>query len=183
MKRTLLLNSNGQPLQFLDSIRAIKLLLRGRAEVAQGMTGCLSFWDETLNSTSHTFKIPAVMRLNFYVSKHKSHKNPPRFQKRVLFNRDGWSCQYCGVSLNYHSMSIDHVLPISRGGKTSWKNCVASCVSCNSKKGNKTPEEARMVLNKTPTEPNILHYWDNAKTLNWHPDWDIFVPSSFQIKI
>ena len=137
MKRTLLLNSNGQPLQFLDSVRAIKLLLRGRAEVAQGMTGSLSFWDDTINSTSHSFRLPAVMRLNSYVSKHRSHKNPPRFQKRVLFNRDGWSCQYCGVTLNYHSMSIDHVLPISRGGKTSWKNCVASCVSCNSNKGNK----------------------------------------------
>lgn len=183
MKRTLLLNSNGQPLQFMDGVRAIKLLLRGRAEVANGLTGGPSFWDETINSTSHTFKLPAVLRLFTYVNKQRGLKHPPKFQKKVLFNRDGWSCQYCGISLGYSSLSIDHVLPVSRGGKTSWKNCVAACTTCNYKKGNKTPEEAKMNLRNIPMEPSVLHFWDSGSPSNWHPDWSVFVPSNLRYKI
>jgi 5-methylcytosine-specific restriction endonuclease McrA len=183
MKRTLLLNSNGQPLQFMDGIRAIKLLLRGRAEVAYGLAGGPSMWEDTIDSTSRSFKLPAVLRLYRYVNKQRCLKTPPRFQKKVLFNRDNWSCQYCGVTLGYSSLSIDHILPVSRGGKTSWKNCVAACTICNSKKGNKTPEEAKMTLKNQPVEPDILHFWDTHKAVSWHPDWDIFMPAKIQYKI
>jgi len=89
MKRSLLLNSNGEPLQFIDGMRAIKLLLKGRVEVASGLTGLPSYWEDSVRSPTWETKMPAVLRLKYYVSK-RTFKKPPRFQKRVLFNRDAW---------------------------------------------------------------------------------------------
>ena len=174
MKRSLLLNSNGEPLQFIDGMRAIKLLLKGRVEVASGLTGSPSYWDDSVKSPSWEFKLPAVLRLKTYIHK-RSLKKPPRFQKKVLFNRDAWKCQYCGIELSYAAITIDHVHPISRGGPTSWKNCVTACKRCNNRKGNKTPEEAEMNLLKLPAEPTIFHYWDLSKPTSWHEDWSLFV--------
>lgn len=174
MKRALLLNFNGEPLQFIDGPRAIKLMLKGRAEVASGMTGEPCFWDETIATTSSNFRLPAVLRLKYYVNK-RTYKKPPRFQKKVLFNRDAWKCQYCGIELNYSAITVDHIFPASRGGTTTWKNCVAACKLCNNSKGNKTPEEAGMRLLKQPHEPTTLHYWDLNKTSTWYDDWSLFV--------
>lgn len=174
MKRALLLNSNGEPLQFIDGMRAIKLLLKDRVEVASGMTGLPSYWDDCVQSTTREFKLPAVLRLKHYVQK-RSYKKPPRFQKKVLFNRDSWKCQYCGIELTYSAITIDHVHPQSRGGQTSWKNCVSACKRCNNRKGNKTPEEAEMKLLKQPVEPNVFHYWDISRYNSWHDDWTLFV--------
>ena len=174
MKRSLLLNSNGEPLQFIDGMRAIKLLLKGRVEVASGLTGSPSYWDDSVKSPSWEFKLPAVLRLKTYIHK-RSLKKPPRFQKKVLFNRDSWKCQYCGIELSYAAITIDHVHPISRGGPTSWKNCVTACKRCNNRKGNKPPEEAEMNLLKLPAEPTIFHYWDLSKPTSWHEDWSLFV--------
>jgi 5-methylcytosine-specific restriction endonuclease McrA len=174
MKRALLLNFNGEPLQFIDGSRAIKLMLKGRAEVASGMTGEPSFWDDVIISPSHKFKLPAVLRLKYYVNK-RTHKKSPRFQKKVLFNRDSWKCQYCEVELCYTAITVDHIHPASRGGGTTWKNCVAACKRCNNNKGNRTPEEAGMKLLKQPSEPTTLHYWDFSKSASWHEDWALFV--------
>ena len=174
MKRALLLNCNGEPLQSIDGMRAIKLMLKGRVDVAFGATGTPSYWEENIATPNREFKLPAVLRLKYYVHK-RSYKRPPRFQKRVLFNRDAWSCQYCGIELNYSCLTIDHVFPTSRGGSTSWRNCVAACKKCNSTKGNKTPEEAGMKLIKQPLEPHALHYWDISKSSIWHDDWNLFM--------
>jgi len=174
MKRALLLNSNGEPLQFIDGSRAIKIMLRGRAEVASGMTGEPSFWEDVISSPTCGIRLPAVLRLKSYVSK-RQHKKPARFQKKVLFNRDSWKCQYCGIDLCYTGITVDHVHPASRGGLTTWKNCVAACKKCNSNKGNKTPEEAGMRLLRQPSEPIALHYWDMTKSAAWHDDWRLFM--------
>jgi 5-methylcytosine-specific restriction endonuclease McrA len=176
MKRALLLNYNGEPLQFVDVQRAIKLLLKDRVEVAAGLTGEPCFWDETVTSPTQDFKFPAVLRLKYYVNK-RARKKSPRFQKKVLFNRDSWKCQYCGVELCYAAITVDHIYPASRGGQTSWRNCVAACKNCNGKKGNKTPEEAGMKLLKQPVEPTPMHYWDFSKTCTWHQDWGLFFSS------
>lgn len=178
MKRTLLLNSNGEPLQFMDGIRAIRLLIRGRAEVANGLTGDPSFWEDIVATPSRDFRLPAILKLRSYVNIHKHTRKSPRFQKKVLFNRDGWSCQYCGKTLCYSSLSVDHVVPVSRGGRTSWKNCVAACTVCNMRKGSKTPEEAGMKLRSFPTEPSLEHFWDIPRSSLWHNDWSVFVSSS-----
>lgn len=174
MKRSLLLNSNGEPLQFISDVRAIKLMLSGRADAQSGMTGETSYWDEIYASCYISFKLPAVLRLKSYIVQ-KIDRKHPRFQKRVLFNRDSWKCQYCGEELSYAAITIDHVLPICKGGSTTWQNCVAACKTCNRKKGGKTLEETGMHLSKKPIIPSSLHFWDLSKSSVWHDDWSIFM--------
>lgn len=73
--------------------------------------------------------------------------------RRNLFRRDRHTCQYCGRRPSSHSLSIDHVVPRSRGGRTSWENCVVACVRCNSRKADRLPHEVGLLLNRPPTRP------------------------------
>lgn len=175
MKRALLLNSDWTPLHFLSDIDAIILFYKGRAEVVSSSDGKPSVWSETFNSPSTVIHVPATMRLLKRVTRKWK---PPRFRKKVLFNRDDWKCQYCSKKLMWETITIDHVLPSSRGGQTSWTNCVAACKLCNKNKANKTPEEAQMKLLKKPVFPSSLHFWDAMKSSVWHPDWENFLPKS-----
>lgn len=79
------------------------------------------------------------------------------FSRRGLLQRDRWTCQYCERSMRTGGLTIDHVLPRSRGGGTSWENCVAACAPCNSRKGDRTPEEAGMPLVRQPRRPSLAH--------------------------
>lgn len=175
MKRALLLNSTYEPLHFVSDIDAIILLYKGLVEVVSGEDGNPSVWDETFRSPSVEWHVPATIRLLHHV---KRRWKPPRFRRKVLFNRDNWRCQYCSSKLNNDTVTIEHVFPSSRGGTTSWKNCVAACKQCNKKKANKTPEEANMKLLKQPAEPSTLHFWDAQKSNVWHPDWELFLPKA-----
>lgn len=174
MNRVLLLNSDWSPLNFVSSIRALNLLFKGRAEVIL-MGEKVSAWDEPISTPSRSYDVPATLRL---VERVNVKFAPPRFRKRVLFNRDDWRCQYCGVDLDLRSITIDHVVPRSRGGNTSWNNCVTACRKCNSKKGNRTLSESGMCLRRTPVEPNVDHFWERGNEHNrrssWHPDWSLF---------
>lgn len=174
MKRSLLLNSNGEPLQFITEIRAIKLMISGRADPQSGMNGQPSYWDDEFQSCTYSFKLPAILRLKKFINR-KVDRKPPRFQKKVLFNRDSWCCQYCGIELSYSAITVDHVIPVCKGGPTTWYNCVAACKNCNRKKGGKTLEESGMRLSKRPIEPSALHFWDLSKSSVWHDDWSMFV--------
>lgn len=174
MKRALLLNSDYSPLHFVSETDAIILFYKGRAEVIDSpVTGKPSEWDETFNSPSTVIHIPATMRLVKRVNKRWK---PPRFRKKVLFNRDGWRCQYCGTKLGWHNITIDHVMPQARGGPTSWLNCVSACRPCNRRKDCQTPDEAGMKLLKRPANPSALHFWDALRSDSWHADWDSFIP-------
>jgi 5-methylcytosine-specific restriction endonuclease McrA len=175
MRRALLLNADFTPLRFISDCAAITLYYKGRAEVIDGLDGKPSQWDEEFRSPSTSIHIPATMRL--YKRVHKKWR-PPRFRKKVLFNRDDWRCQYCNVKLNNDSITIDHVMPSSRGGLTSWLNCVSSCKSCNKRKADKTPEEAGMKILKRPATPTSLHYWDVYRSNVWHADWDCYIPKA-----
>lgn len=186
MARALLLNADWTPLHFISDWRAVRLLMpdvhgKIRAEVIHDFqTGEPAFWDEAFTSPGVTptaplksIPIPATIRLKKFV--HKRWK-APRFRKKVLFNRDGWKCQYCNVKLHWHNIEIEHVLPSSRGGGTTWLNCVSACKPCNKRKANHTPEEAGMPLLKKPAVPTPLHFWDALKSDSWHPSWDTFIP-------
>jgi hypothetical protein len=174
MKRSLLLNYNGEPLQFINEVRAIKLLLSGRVDIPTGKSGELSLWQDVFTASTYSIQLPAILRLKYYVVK-KVGRKPPRFQKRVLFNRDAWSCQYCNVKLNHEAITVDHIIPVCRGGLTTWRNCVAACKECNRKKGSMMLEEANMKPLKQPSEPTRLHFWDLSKSSVWHQDWSLFV--------
>jgi 5-methylcytosine-specific restriction endonuclease McrA len=181
--RALLLNADWTPLHFITDWRAVRLLMpdvngKIRAEVVNDFqTGEPAYWDEAFVSPNASVMVPATLRLRKFV--HKKWKSP-KFRKKVLFNRDGWKCQYCGTKLHWHNIEIEHIMPSSRGGPTSWLNCVAACKPCNKKKANHTPEEAGMTLIRKPALPTSLHFWDAAKSDCWHDSWATFIPQSAQ---
>lgn len=174
MKRALLLNADWAPLHFISDWRAIRLVLKGRAEIISVSEGP-SVWEETFNTVSQRIPIPATLRLLERVNKKWK---PPRFRKKVLFNRDNWCCQFCSVKLRWDNVTIDHVMPRSRGGQTTWLNCVTACRPCNRRKDDRTPDEANMKLHKAPALPSTLHFWDASKSSVWHPDWDQLLPTA-----
>ena len=176
MKRVLLLNSSWEALNFISEERAMRLLLKDRAEVINNMQGKRSIWQGTFFTTPTVkIEVPATLRLLTRVNRRWK---PPRFRKKVLFNRDGWQCQDCGLKLLWNTATLDHVMPSSRGGPTSWSNCAASCKPCNKKKANRTPEEAGMKLTNVPRAPSALHFWDISKSSVFHPDWEMFIEPS-----
>jgi 5-methylcytosine-specific restriction endonuclease McrA len=109
---------------------------------------------ELICSPSISIKVPRVIVLMLYDKLPKRHV---RFSRKNIFERDNWKCQYCGVKPAKADINLDHVVPRSRGGKTTWDNIVASCFRCNSKKGNKTLKQLGWKLQNSPTMPK------------WHP--------------
>ena len=104
-----------------------------------------------LRTASLLIRVPEVIVLGRY-------NGVPRrelvFSRRNIYRRDTFECQYCGCRPGLKHLSIDHVTPISRGGLTSWENCVVACIRCNTRKGNRTPDEASMPLRSRPGKPN-----------------------------
>jgi len=171
MSHVLLLNADWSPLRFISDIRALRLLMKGRAEVIT-LEETPSMWDEYYTTVSINFQVPATIRLNFRIS-----INPTtvRFGKRILYNRDNWSCQYCNKKLSLNNITIDHIIPKCNGGKTTWKNCVVCCKLCNRDKGSKSLHEINMKLFKQPSEPKLVHFWNLSENQHWHSDWTTFV--------
>src|SRR6266581_4379881 len=112
----------------------------------------ISTWDEKIHWASGSMKIPAIIRLKYYV-KYVQRRSP--FSRLAIFRRDRYCCQYCGVVLGEELLTVDHVLPKSRGGLKSWTNMVTSCKSCNTFKNNRTPEEAGIKLIQIPFMPEM----------------------------
>jgi 5-methylcytosine-specific restriction endonuclease McrA len=101
------------------------------------------------------------------------------FSRNNIFRRDHYTCQYCGAKPGAPELTIDHVTPKSRGGKSSWTNCVLSCIACNRKKANKTPAEAGMVLRKQPVKPNWSPMLILQKVKNTPKNWQKFVSDMY----
>lgn len=106
--------------------------------------------EDWIRSVNFEIQVPRVIRLLVY---DRLPKQSVRFNRRNLFARDGNRCQYCGRKFPPAELSLDHVMPRSRGGATNWENVVCSCVKCNVRKGGRTPEEARMHLIRPPAKP------------------------------
>lgn len=107
--------------------------------------------DDWIRSVQQEILAPRVIRLHQY---DKVPRLSLRFNRRNLLARDDHRCQYCGDSFPNSQLSLDHVLPRSRGGDNSWENVVCSCLPCNSRKGDRTPREARMKLKRQPKRPS-----------------------------
>lgn len=156
----LCLNRNWQVVQFLPVQTAICTLMRDMGSALDPETCYLMDWDEWvghapkdhewIQTTSGRIAAPEVIVFKKYGER------PPRklnFSKVNMCRRDEHTCQYCGCELPPSRLTIEHVMPRSRGGPTSWENCVAACESCNSRKADKTPAEAKMRLRKAPVKP------------------------------
>jgi 5-methylcytosine-specific restriction endonuclease McrA len=127
--------------------RAINLALSGKVKV-------LKYSDRVISCVEKVFKVPAVVALIKIVRMVYRHKVP--YSKKNILIRDHYKCSYCG--LKSKTLTIDHVIPRSRGGKTNFDNCVACCKSCNDLKGAQTPREASLVLKKRPFQPTISEF-------------------------
>jgi 5-methylcytosine-specific restriction endonuclease McrA len=101
----------------------------------------------------------------------------PSFSRRNLMRRDRFQCQYCGIKPGLPELSIDHVLPRSRGGRSTWENCVLACRRCNRKKRNRTPQQAGMLLLRTPHVPRWSPFVEVPKN-HLRPSWERFVDAS-----
>ena len=143
----LLLNASYEPLQVVSLRRAIVLLLKEKAEIVEADGA-------ELHSGSLVLPKPSVIRLVYYV-KIPSRLHLPLTRKMVLA-RDNYTCQYCGRQFPKSELTIDHVIPKSRGGETTWDNVVVACRRCNQRKGNRTPKEAGMKLLREPYEPRYV---------------------------
>jgi 5-methylcytosine-specific restriction endonuclease McrA len=136
----LVLNSTYEPINVTTARRAIVLILKGTARPEEVTS-------RIVRSAHVAIPIPSVIRLLEYV--HVPFERKELSRKNVLL-RDGYTCQYCGRRFPSSELTVDHVIPRSKGGRTSWDNVVAGCRRCNVRKGNRTPEEAGMTLLKHP---------------------------------
>jgi 5-methylcytosine-specific restriction endonuclease McrA len=167
--------------------RAFGLLYRSLAEVLDVEDGQFANYDfagwleiselratvkqpheDWIHSVNFEIQVPRVIRLLRY---DRVPKLSLRFNRRNLFARDGHRCQYCGSTAPAQQLSLDHVVPRSRGGETSWENVVCCCIRCNTRKGGRTPQEARMKLLRNPhrpaTSPLLAHKLTNPKYAPW----------------
>jgi 5-methylcytosine-specific restriction endonuclease McrA len=141
----LVLNYTYEPLHFTNAKRAVTLLLSGKAESVETSP-------RVIRSPSRSFALPAVIRLAAYIR--KPFLDRVAFNKKNILRRDGYTCQYC--SRRGEKLTVDHVIPRSRGGQTTWTNVVAACLRCNLLKGNRTLAEARLRLVREPFHPQFL---------------------------
>jgi 5-methylcytosine-specific restriction endonuclease McrA len=142
VQQVLVLNASYEPLNVCTVRRAHVLVFKGKAEVIEQLA-------HPLHSATATFPWPHVIRLVHYVRVPRTVKR--KISRRALFARDGWRCVYCGASSG--RLTLDHVVPRSRGGESIWENVVTACAPCNHRKGNRTLEEAHMHLLHTPRAP------------------------------
>jgi 5-methylcytosine-specific restriction endonuclease McrA len=162
MGKVLVLNASYEPLNITSWRRAVVLLLKDKAEQVEH-NGRIIYAD---------FPLPTVIRLRQYVR--VPYKDIPLTRRNIL-HRDGHACQYCGDT--GETLTLDHVIPRSRGGADTWENMVTACVYCNVRKGNRKPSEARMKLRKTPRKPYSSLYFEVTKHLRSgsHQEWRKYV--------
>jgi 5-methylcytosine-specific restriction endonuclease McrA len=140
--RVLVLNSSYEPLNVCTVRRAVVLVLKEKAELIE--TG-----SRVLRSESMSLPHPVVIRLVTYVRVPRDSRRR-RITRRAVFARDSWTCQYCGRTSH---LTVDHVVPRSRGGASVWENIVTSCAPCNRRKGDRTPVEVQMHPRQKPRPP------------------------------
>ena len=137
-----MLNASYEPLNVTTVRRAHVLVFKGKAEVIEEL-------DQALRSATTTFPWPHVIRLVQYVRVPRTVQR--KISRRALFARDDWRCVYCGSAGG--RLTLDHVVPKSRGGESVWENVVTSCAPCNLRKGNRLLDEISMALRKPPRPP------------------------------
>ncbi|HYR55774.1 MAG TPA: HNH endonuclease, partial [Myxococcaceae bacterium] len=157
--------------------RAFSLLYQGIARAIDDQYKLYEFSDwaalsaaehDSVATISRRIRVPRVLVLSAY--EHLP-KGRVRFSRLNIYSRDGDTCQYCGRKLARSELNLDHVVPRSQGGKTSWENVVCSCVPCNLRKGGCTPEQARMKLMKKPLRPRWTPFFRGSARRVTYREW------------
>lgn len=148
MTQCVLLNADYSFLNIVNWKRAMCLIVKGKVQVLKHSEIMIR------SAEGLVMKIPAVMKLIKLIRTLYRSRVP--FSKKNVFVRDGFKCVYCGA--NKEKLTIDHIIPMSRGGKTCFENCVSCCKACNNKKGGKTPREASMYIKVKAYQPTISEF-------------------------
>lgn len=148
MNGVLVLNASYEPLNVVSVRRAIVLLLKEKAELLEAA-------EAQIRAEQIAFQRPLVIRLVMYVRIPRRLLTLPLTRRNVL-KRDNYTCQYCGNRLDKSELTLDHILPRSRGGEHTWENLVAACAPCNRRKGDNLPDEIGMPLMRNPYKPRYL---------------------------
>ncbi len=159
---TLVLNRNWQPVRIASAARCLIMLWNGSAKAVDPHDFSLYTWEDWsqlrpsddapfIRTVHYNLCVPEVIVLQKY---DRVPTQVVTFSRRNLFRRDHYQCQYCAKKPKTAELTIDHVMPRSRGGLSTWENCVLACIRCNTRKGNRTPDEANMQLRKPPVRPN-----------------------------
>ena len=163
----LVLDVGMRPLRVENWQRAICDLFLGKVEVLEYSK------DRTIQGVNRAWPMPSVVRVlhNF-----KRDRIRVKFSRLNIYTRDGFKCQFCGHRFESEDLTFDHVIPRSRGGKTTWENIVTACVPCNKAKSDRTPAEAHMKLLKQPRKPAYLPAMTVKMDMrhipeDWKPYW------------
>ena len=160
--KTLVLDRQYQPLRFISYRNLAHFIIKDKVEV-------ISTWDDEYFLRGQLY--PSIVRLKDYIRKKP---RLPKFNRKALFRRDNFICQYTNKRYPPSKLTVDHVIPRAKGGKSTWDNCVTACLSINSYKGDKSVEEAGLTLvnqPKPPAQPLTLEY---KALLNKHLDWSMY---------
>lgn len=185
----LILNADYSLLTIIDWQKAIVLAVRNQYNSKVGIEILDFYKDDYVAGANHKkYPIPAVARTIRYF---KVFDHRVKFSRKNLFIRDNYTCQYCGIRKDLAELTYDHVIPKSawsndRGSPTTWTNIVTACMSCNRKKGNKTPAQANMPIKNLPNIPKrnekylpIVSYLTRIKN-NIPDEWTYYIPGSYQ---
>jgi 5-methylcytosine-specific restriction endonuclease McrA len=182
----LVLNSLYQAVQVTGVRRAFRLFYGGRARALAPDFSSYDFqnWcdlplradDRVIQTPSKTIRIPRVIQLVQY---DRLPRREIRFTRRNIFYRDRCRCQYCGVAFAQKQLNLDHVVPLSRGGASSWDNVVCACIACNTRKGARTPAQAAMQLIRRPKKPAGHPMWRRSWIGPCPAEWRTFLDEAY----
>jgi len=132
--------------------------------------------DDWVRTTSAPIQVPRIIRLTGY---DRLPRQTVKFNRRNIFARDNNQCQYCGKKFPTSELSLDHVVPRSQGGQTTWENIVCACVACNVKKGGRTPREASMAMIRKPEKPKRSPLLNLKLTNSKYQSWKSFLDNAY----
>ena len=174
---TLVLNRNWQPVNVATVARALVLLWNESARVVDPADYRLYTWadwselrpdegERFIQAVRLRLRVPEVIVLAEY---DRLPTAAVSFSRRNIFKRDHWTCQYCGCQPGGEELTIDHVIPRSQGGTSTWENCVLACIGCNKRKADRTPHQAGMRLRKVPVRPTWkpIYARDSVRIESW----------------
>jgi 5-methylcytosine-specific restriction endonuclease McrA len=163
----LVLNQGYEPLNVCRVRRALVLVLNEKAEVLENGRG-------ELHAIGSSYEVPSVIRLVYSVKRPRLRRKLTKFE---IFNRDHYTCQYCGRETK--EPTLDHVMPKRRGGEHSWTNIVTACVACNRRKAGHTPEEAHMKLLSVAAPPKDTGFHIPFHQVRNHKEWHKYLPQQY----
>ena len=162
MSEVLVLNFTYEALNITSFQRAVKLIFSGKAEIVRNR-------ERFLASPTYAMRMPSIIRMLYYIR--RPIQKIALTKKNVLI-RDDHKCQYCGV--HGALMTVDHIVPKSRGGPSTWENLCCACMRCNNRKNNRTPTEANMALKRKPRQPKYIP-WIQIKRNTLPDEWGKFL--------